>query len=325
MSHITPEQRYLIASMLNQGYKQKDIAVAIGKNKSVVSREIGRNCDQRSGKYKEGLAQRKYEGRLESKATSIRFTDAVKTYVIEELAKKKSPDQIRGAALLEGKPCVSNEWIYQFIWKDKKQGGALYLNLRTEGKTYRKRGNKKDRRGIIPGRVDISERPAIVDKRERMGDLEIDTLIGQNHQGAIVTINDRMTGMLKMVKVDSRDAGQVALKAIRTLRQWKPFLKTITSDNGKEFATHAAISKKLDIDFYFARPYHSWERGSNENLNGLIRQYIPKKTNITLLSEKYIKYVEKELNNRPIKRFKYQTPIDIFNTTINQSKVAFAT
>ena len=149
------------------------------------------------------------------------------------------------------------ERIYQFVWEDKKQGGSLYKYLRHRGRRYRKRGTIKDRRGIIKNRVSITQRPKIVEKRKRIGDLEMDTIIGSNHQGAILSINDRVTGMLKMVLLKSRHAQEVAQAAIATLQDWKPSIKTITTDNGKEFAEHEKISQALGIDFYFANPYSS--------------------------------------------------------------------
>ena len=201
---------------------------------------------------------------------------------------------------------------------DKKQGGVLYQHLRCQGKKYRKRGNSKDNRGKITGRIDISQRPKIVEKRERFGDFEIDTIIGKNHKGAIVTINDRATGLLKMKKLESKNAEILADKTIEVLTPYKKFLHTITSDNGKEFAAHLKIAQALECDFYFAKPYHSWQRGSNENLNGLIRQYIPKKTNFANLSDEFIQWVEDQLNDRPRKRFKFYSPNEIVN-----QKVAF--
>jgi len=159
------------------------------------------------------------------------------------------------------------------------------LNLRTEGKRYRKRGAAKDRRGCIVGRVGIAARPAVVEERIRVGDLEIGYRHpDKNHQGAIITTRDRASGMLKMIKVQSRDSKILTKETIRALESWKPYLKTMTSDNGKEFALHRTISDKLNLDFYFAEPYHSWERGSNENLNGLIRQYFPKKTDFSTIT-----------------------------------------
>jgi len=157
-----------------------------------------------------------------------------------------------------------------------------------------------------------------VELKQRFGDLEIDTIIGQNHQGAIVTINDRATGMLLMKKVKSKEAEGVKNAAIELLQDWKPNLHKITADNGKEFAFHKIISEELMVDFYFANPYHSWERGANENLNGLVRQYIPKKTDFSLITDEYIQKVQDDLNNRPRKRFNFESPKFMFN-----QKVAF--
>lgn len=325
MSHLTEAQRYTISSMLKEGYTQKEIASIIEKDKSVVSREKNRNSDKRSGEYRYDLAQRKYEERQRNKPKKRYLTVAVENYIVLNLEQKYSPEQIVGTAKKEGICCVSTERIYQYIWENKRQGGKLYQHLRTQGKRYRKRGAAKDKRGLITGRVDISRRPNVVEDRKRVGDLEIDTIIGKNHQGAIVTINDRASGLVKMKKIDSKNAAQLTTETITILHEWKPYLHTMTSDNGKEFATHQMISKALGIDFYFARPYHSWERGSNENLNGLIRQYIPKQTDFRTISDEYISYVENELNNRPRKRHNFETPNNIFNQLINQEKVAFMT
>lgn len=325
MSHLTYEQRYAISVMLKAKYRQKQIAEAIDKDKSVVSREIARNCDKRNGNYDADLAERKYEKRRDSKPKKVYFTAEIQEMVEDKLAKKYSPEQIVGVAKKQGVAWVSHERIYQHIWKDKRKKGNLYDHLRTKGKRYRKRGAAKDSRGIIPDRVDISQRPKVVDDRERAGDLEIDTIIGKNHQGAILTVNDRASGLLKMKKLEGKSAQQLAMATIELLEDMKPFLNTITADNGREFAAHQTISKALEIDFYFARPYHSWERGANENLNGLIRQYIPKQTDFSTITDEYIKFVENELNNRPRKRHDFQTPNQIFNQLTNHQEVAFVT
>lgn len=304
--------------MLTAGYKQKEIAERIGRDKSVVSREMRRNADNRNQVYKPELAQRKYEKRLKEKPKHIRFTAQVRQTVEAKLQQKLSPEQIAGVCSQEGLVCVSPERIYQYIWQDKKQKGILYTNLRTQGKRYRKRGNSKDARGIISGRVPIEQRPVEVAEKQRFGDLEIDTIIGKNHKGAIVTINDRATGMLLMKKVERKEAALVKQAAIDLLEDWMPHLHTITADNGKEFALHQEIAQQLTIDFYFANPYHSWERGANENLNGLIRQYIPKQTDFNNLTDHYIQHVQQQLNNRPRKRFNFLSPFVIFN-----QKVAF--
>ena len=321
MSHLTSEQRYTISVLLKQGESQTKIAETIGKNKSVVNREIHRNKDQRNGEYKADLANRKYLKRQKEKSKKKKFTDEIKQRAEELIRKEYSPEQIVGHCKDEGLDCVSHELIYQHVWLDKKAGGELYSHLRRKGRKYRKRGNSKDARGILKDRVGIEQRPAIVENKERIGDLEIDTIIGKNHKGAIVTINDRVTGMLKMAKVKRRTAENVRNEAILLLDEWKPFIKTITSDNGKEFADHKCIAKTLDIDFFFARPYHSWQRGANENLNGLIRQYIPKKTDFSTISDDYIKEIENKLNNRPRKRFDFKSPIFTMNKLLNQEKL----
>lgn len=299
--------------MKKAGYQQQQIAEAIGKSASAVSRELRRNCDGRSGSYTADLAGRKSAKRKKEKPKAVRFTAAMRAEVERQLARKLSPEQIVGVARREGRDMVSHERIYQHIWQDKKRGGHLHEHLRTCGKRYRKRGAAKDRRGIIVGRVDIAQRPAVVEKRTRFGDLEIDTIIGRKHKGAIVTINDRASGMLLMRKVARKESALVAQAAIDALRHWKPLLHTATSDNGKEFADHQLIARKLKLDFYFAKPYHSWERGSNENLNGLIRQYIPKQTDFHTLTDEYIQHVQDQINSRPRKRFNFDTPINEFN------------
>lgn len=264
MSHLTREQRYTICTMLQNGYTQSEIARVINKNKSVVSREIRRNADARSGQYKDDLAHRKYLKRQEYKAKPRTFTPEVEEYVRDKLHLKYSPEQIAGVAKKNGDKCVSHERIYQFVWKDKRQKGTLYLDLRNRGRRYKKRSVIYDKRGTIPNRTDISQRPPEVEMRERFGDLEIDLIIGKNHKNAILTINDRVTGLAKLRKLDGKDARQLALATIDCLNEWKPFLKTITSDNGKEFACHQMVAQELNIDFFFAKPYASWQRGSNE-------------------------------------------------------------
>ena len=319
MKHLTVKQRYTISVLKEQGKTQKEIAETIGKDKSTVSRELRRNAHQRSGKYDYELAQRKYRRRMRQKPKHIGFTPEVKEYVEKQIQQDFSPEQIVGFAKKEGKQCVSHERIYQFIWNDKKQGGKLYTHLRTQGKRYRKRGNKKDTRGIIPNRLDISLRPAVVEEKSRIGDFEIDTIVGKNHQGALVTINERKTGLVKIKKVPVKEAQVVAKATIETLMPYKTIMHTITADNGKEFALHSKISQELEIDFYFARPYHSWERGANENLNGLIRQYFPKKTDFTTITDEQVQQVEDKLNNRPRKRFNFESPMTMFNQFINQT------
>lgn len=324
MKHITVEQRYTISVMKQQGYKQKAIADAINKDKSVISRELKRNSDKRSKRYNWEQAHRKMERRKQEKPHVEKFTLTIKDRVDSMLAMDYSPEQIVGRLKLEGVNCVSHERIYQYVWDDKKRGGRLHLHLRRKGRKYRKRGSAKDSRGIIKDRVDISKRPAIVDEKIRFGDLEIDTIIGKNHKGAILTINDRLTSKVWIRKLTGKDAVDLANKAIETLLPYKHMIKTITADNGKEFAEHIKIASALDVSVFFARPYHSWERGANENTNGLIRQYIPKKTDFDTIDEQYINKVEHILNNRPRKKLGFLSPNEFFTLFLLNKKVAFA-
>jgi IS30 family transposase len=311
--------------MLEQGFKKKDIALKIGKDKSVLSRELKRNCDQRSKEYHADLAERKYQQRQRDKPKHIYFTDDIKQYVNESLKKDYSPEQISGRANLEEIKCVSHERIYQYIWKDKKEGGKLHEHLRHKGRKYRKRGAAKDKRGIIKNRVDIDMRPKIVDLKERFGDLEIDTMIGKNHKGALLTINDRAARIVLIQKLDGKEAKPVTKKTIKALKPIRDMIHTITADNGKEFADHETIAKKLKIDMFFAKPYHSWERGANENMNGLIRQYFPKGSSFENITDEDVRRVQDILNNRPRKELGFLTPYEYFDINFGDPKVAFIT
>jgi IS30 family transposase len=327
MSHLTSGQRYTIEVLKAKNYKQKEIAEFIGKDKSVVSRELRRNSDKRNGVYKSDLAQRKYAIRQTEKPKHISFTSEIKSYVIAGLQNDYSPEQISGRAKLDGVECVSHERIYQFIWEDKKAVNTLELHthLRHKGRKYAKRGSTNNKRGIIKNRVDIDQRPAIVDEKTRFGDLEIDTVIGKNHQGALLTINDRVTSLVWIRRLNSKHEEPLTKETIQALMPLKSELKTITSDNGKEFAGHEKIAQELDINFYFAKPYHSWERGANENTNGLIRQYFPKGTLFENITDQQVEYVQNKLNNRPRKKLGYLSPNEFYQINFSINKVAFVT
>jgi IS30 family transposase len=309
MAHITREQRYTIECLLAKGKSITYIAETIGKNKSVVSREIKRNTNERTGIYSSKNAQKYYETRQKWKHKRTYMTDSVKATIRYYLELDYSPEQIVGFCRKNDIPCVSHESIYQHIWKCKANGQDLHLHLRRKGRRYQKRGSQYKSRGTIVNRRDIDERPTIVEERKRFGDLEIDTIIGKNHKGAIVTINDRASGMLWMKKTKSRSAEDIVNATIELLYDERDNIHTITADNGKEFAYHSLIAEILGVDFYFAHPYKPWQRGANENLNGLIRQYIPKKTDFTLLEDKLVSFVQNILNNRPRKRLDFDNPI----------------
>lgn len=311
--------------MLEKGYKKVEIARVVGVNKSTITREIKRNADGRNGVYRFGLAQRKAQDRKRGKPHAVALTPEVIAYIERRLTQDRwLPEQISERAKLEGAGCVSTTTIYRHIAADSKAGGTLHRFLR-RSKPYRKlKGKYTDGRGIIRNRRDISERPPEVDAKVRFGDLEIDTVIGANHKGALLTINDRLTGYLWIRKLEGKHAGELAEKAVEALSPWRSWLHTITADNGKEFAEHDRVARDLEILFYFARPYHSWERGANENANGLIRQFFPKKTPFESITDEQVQWVEKILNNRPRKRLGFWTPNEMLNKILFNKKVAFA-
>jgi len=304
--------------MLRAGHTQSFIASALGRDKSVISREIRRNCDGRSGRYNANLAQRKCDQRHAEKNKYTKLTSDMRSYIVSKLSEKLSPEQIVGISKRNNTECVSHQWIYHMIWEDKRRRGKLCKNLRSKGKPYKKRGTIRATRGQPINRKDIDLRPQVVEKRERFGDLEIDTVLGKGRVSALVTINDRATRMLKMGIVQRKTSELVTQKTIQLLKPWKERLHTITSDNGAEFAKHEQIAKELEVDFYFAKPYHSWQRGSNENLNRLIRQYFPKGTDFHKVDPRYVKFVENQINLRPRKRYGYLSPREMLNM-----KVAF--
>ena len=230
-----------------------------------------------------------------------------------------SPEQIAGWLKKEGNEHVSYETIYKHIWADKKKRGILYKHLRHSGKKYNKRSKGTAGRGCIPNRIDIKERPQIVEEKVRVGDWELDTIIGAQHQGAIVSMVDRATKLTKLVKVLRKTTEEVNAALLEKLQPIQKFVLTLTADNGKEFSGHQDISKALEASFFFATPYHSWERGLNEHTNGLVRQYFPKGTNFDDISKEDVEKVENLLNNRPRKSLLFETPFDAFyRLTVSQ-------
>ena len=318
--HLTLQQRYAISVMLQAPMTMTAIAEIIGVSKATVSREVKRNCDRR-GKhaYRWDLAQRKYEKRMRLRPHYIKFTDDMKRDVRRLIVYGQySPEQIAGRYKRDGKPMVCKETIYKWVWAEKRRGHPeMAQNLRHHGRHKGKRGNEYKSRGQIADRVDISQRPPEVDEKQRFGDFEIDTIIGKNHKGAVMTINDRCTQIVFIRKLTGKEADPLARMAIETLQPYKELIHTITADNGKEFARHKEIAKGLDIQFFFAKPYHSWERGANENTNGLARQYIPKGMDFDELTEEYVAEVEWKLNHRPRKSLGYLTPLEYFKKIYN--------
>jgi IS30 family transposase len=307
---LTYEQRIEIYALLKAGLNQTKIAKLINVSKSTVSREIKRNIGQKG--YRPKQADQRALERRQNADKHIRFTDEVKANVKKYLKHEWSPEQISGWLKVNNIPSVSYETIYQFIIDDQKNGGELYKHLRQGRRKRRKRIKNNSRRGQIPNRVSIDERPAIVDSKERVGDWEIDTVIGKNHKGAIVTAVERKTKFSCLKRVPKKEAPLVTNALIDMLKPYKKLVHTMTGDNGKEFSQHEKIANELQTDFYFAHPYCSWERGLNENTNGLIRQYFPKKTCLINVSDIQVSIVQEKLNERPRKSLNFKTPKQLF-------------
>lgn len=286
-TQLTQEQRYQIYILMKAQHTQSEVAELLGVNKSTISRELRRNSGLRG--YRPQQAQRFCLHRREQKA-SPRIEPKTWVRVERLLHEEWSPEQISGGLQSEYGLCVSIEWIYQHVLADKQSGGCLYKYLRCQ-KQRKKRYGVYSYRGQIPGQVSIEQRPAIVDKRSRYGDWELDTVIGKNHQQALVTLVERKSRLALIAKVIRKTAENVSDAIVRLLSTLKPWVHTLTSDNGREFARHIDIAKALNAQFYFAHPYASWERGLNENTNGLIRQYFPKKHDFTTITERQVEHV----------------------------------
>jgi len=310
-TQLTEVKRYQIYTLLGNGFTQMSTAQQLNVHPSTISRELSRNRGARGYRPKQAnkaALQRRHEA-----PKAHRMNKSMQSRVAEYLRLEWSPEQISAFLRSEGGDWVSHETIYQFVLEDKKNGGTLYKHLRHARKKRKKRYGGSDRRGEIKDRVSIDNRPKRIEKRDRIGDWEIDLVIGKNHKGAIVTIVDRLSLMTLIAKVGSKHAELVTKATTSLLRRYKRHgAHTITADNGKEFSGHKEISKALDVDFYFAHPYSSWERGTNENTNGLIRQYLPKGTEFESVNEEKCQFIMERLNNRPRKCLGYRTPNQVF-------------
>ena len=322
MKHLTKEQRYQIKAYLNCGKSNVFIAQALNVDKTTIYRELKRNSNKR-GSYNPDFAHELATERKERFANNRKFTYSIKKFVKEKIEKEQwSPEQIVGYCKTNNIDMVSHERIYQYIRKDKAQGGTLFKHLRHKLK-HRKRPIS-GKQQIIKDRVSIDLRDDIINNKSRFGDWEIDLIIGKDRKGAIVTIVERTTAFFLMKKLPfGKNAEQLAKIVIEMLLPYKDFVHSITSDNGTEFATHKEISKKLLTQFFFAHPYSSWERGLSEYTNKLVRQYIPKKSVFSQYSEQKIKEIQHKINRRPRKNLNYDNPKNLFYKFVNQ-KVAFA-
>ncbi len=311
--HLIRDQRSQIYALKSNGLEQQDIAHHLGVHPSTVSRELSRNQGGRGYRFQQADTLATERRRIASSRPKRMTKDVIKI-IEEKIQEKWSPEQISGRLKLETDICISHESIYQHIWADKQQGGILYTHLRQSGKKYNKRSSDKAGRGCIPNRVDISKRPNIVEEKSRLGDWEGDTIIGAKHQGAILSLVDRKSKFTLLGKLRNKTADSVVKATTACFNKLDdPIVHTITYDNGKEFSNHEKISELLGASCYFATPYHSWERGLNEHTNGLVRQYVPKSTDLLKVSPRALQIIENALNDRPRKILSFLTPKEVRN------------
>lgn len=303
-TQLTQEERYQIYALMKAGHSKTEIAKVLERDKSTIGRELMRNRGQRGYRPKQAheMAERR---RKETVHTLI--TDGQWDRIDELLRQDWSPEQISAWLVREEGISVSHEWLYQHIYADKRQGGDLYKHLRCQ-KQRRKRYGSNDRRGKIKNRVSIEERPRVVDERSRIGDWEADTVIGRPGGAVLVTLIERKTRHSVIALAPDKSAQSVKEVIINELKPMAAQVHTITYDNGKEFAHHTEVSNALEAEGYFAHPYHSWERGLNENTNGLVRQYLPKGKSFDSLTHDEIQVIMNKLNNRPRKCLGFKTP-----------------
>ena len=331
MKHLSEGQRYEISALVRAHLTKAEIAAIVGVHKSTITRELKRNSYLGTSAYYASFAQRKAEQRRRIRSSNFKRSTPRSVFETARqliVGEQYSPEQVVGYCRLHGIRMCSHETLYKWIWKDMRCGGDVYLHLRHRGRKYRKRSAVNNSRRHIPNARDISERPVIVDQRSRFGDFEIDTIVGASSHQHILTVVERRAGLLYMARLKRPTAHETADKLIEILSPLaqQGLVKTITADNGLQFAQHERVTSVLGATMYFARPYHSWERGTNENTNGLIRQYIPKKANFDNYSDQDLEEIQMRLNSRPRKRLGYSTPNEIFKTlTQIDNLVAFHT
>lgn len=307
--HLSQTERYQIYILMKDGKTQTQIAKLMDRHKSTISREIGRNTGLKGYRPKQAclLAEKRSLGSRNATQIDSKDWDEAVTC----LHKKWSPEQIADQV------GISHETIYRHIYADKAAGGSLWEQLRCQRKRKKRYASGRDRRGQIIGRRPISDRPAHIETRSQVGHWEGDTVIGAAHQHAIVTLVERKSSYAVLAKVKNKTSDLVS-SILTKLKPLAPLVKTLTFDNGKEFAEHARIDKGLQSVTYFADPFASWQRGSNENFNSLLRQYIPKKRPLSTVTDKELNMIQEELNSRPRKRLGFKTPNEVFMQSLNR-------
>jgi len=311
-THLTSEERYTLSTMRKQGYSVATIASALNRHRSTLYRELERNsCYHVDKAYRPSKAQYRAIARRSKQRRYTQFSKLDFLPVRTLIRQKWSPEQISGVLTSLGFKAMSHETIYKYIWKDKADGGKLWQHLRQSTKQRRKRYKAYDSRGRLANKRHISERPKSVETRKYRGHWEIDTVMGTGSNDCIVTLVERKSGYVAIGKLPNRSTASLNAKTIGIINRVPADFKTITADNGTEFHQYKVIEAATGTKFYFANPYHSWERGSNENCNGLIRQYLPKGISMASLSQQQCNRIADKLNSRPRKRHNYKTPEEI--------------
>lgn len=321
-NQLNLEQRYQIEALLKGGKTYTAIAEIIGVHKSTISRELARNVPKRgkgANEYNPEKAWRQTQIRHATKAKHISFAQEIKDLVVSWIKLERlTPELIYAKACNENREMVSHETIYRWIWEMKKSNRRddrphkyLYRYLK-HGKRRQKRGRIKESRGVILERVSIEKRPAIVEKRKRRGDFEVDLMMGKNHKSALIVITDRATLKTELRKMQGKHAQEIANKIVQAVKASKMPVKTITFDNDQAFADHQWIGRKLLAKTFFTHPYTSQEKGTVENRIGVIMMFFPKKTDLRLTGNGEIRRVENCLNRRPIRKFNYRTPNQMY-------------
>jgi transposase, IS30 family len=311
---ISYEQRIQLDLLLKQGASKTNISSLLGVSRKTIYNELNRNSSP--GNYKKYTANQAQSRRNERRKNS-NPNSKITSAMIEILKKrisidKWSPEQVSGRCKAEGIKMLCTESIYKYIYSiDKANKGELLSSLRQSHRTRRRRKNSKDKRGTIKDRVSITDRPIVVEQQSRFGDFEGDTIVGKNHKSQVGTIVERSTLYTILVPLKSKQSEHVATEISKKMLPLQSYCHTITFDNGKEFASHKIIAKELSTSIYFAQPYSSWQRGCNENTNGLIRQFVPKGTDLNLITDKQWKDIENNLNNRPRKKLNFKTPNEV--------------
>ena len=309
---LSTEERYAIGAYRTQGLKPDQIAKKLGRHRSTIYREVARNKTRLQGAYCVSEAVEKTIGRRSRSRRNLHFQQSHFEAIEDQVRQKLSPQQIVGNANRREQKVMSHETIYRWIWRDHKRGGDLWTHLRCARKQKRKRYGRYDSRGRLAGKRMITERPKIVDERSRIGDWEIDTVHGSD-KASILTIVERRSGFVLIGKLTRATAQITHAATVRLLLPYLDRLTTITSDNGSEFHSYKLTEQALGIPYYFATPHHAWERGTNENTNGLIRQYFPKGSSFSSVTQADCDDVAKALNDRPRRRLHYLTPLEVFS------------